>query len=310
MNIKSLDNIPVTDIMSLYIAEATQTPLLSADEERSLMHTIKQGTQAEKKLAQHNTRQPQTAAVLRQRVKEGKQARIRLIKANTRLVISVAQKYRGMGIPLIDLVQEGNIGLIHAIEKFDVHRGTRFATYATWWIRQHIVRALTNHSKTIRIPSHLNLLLQKAEQARATFEQTYRRDPTLYELAQMVGVSVTKMQRAIQTAQAPLSLDAPVTADGDTSLAEMLPDEKISDATRSIQQNELKNILQDALCSLNIRQAKILMLRYGLLGSEPHSRQEVGEKFGLNRERIRQLEVDALNKLRQSPRWQSLQDFL
>ncbi len=310
MNIKNLDNIPATDIMSLYIAEATRTPLLSASEERALIRTIKRGTQAEKKLAQHETSQPNTLVMLRLRVKEGKQSRTRLIKANTRLVISIAQKYRGMGIPLIDLVQEGNIGLIYAIEKFDLKHGTRFATYATWWIRQHIVRALTNQSKAIRIPSHINLLLQKAEQTRSTFEQKYQRDPSLSELAQMMGISVTKLKRAIQTAQTPVSLDAPATVDGDISLAEVLPDEKMSDATRRIQRNELKTILQDALCSLNIRQAKILMLRYGLLGSEPHSRQEIGKKFGLNRERIRQLEVDALNKLRQSPRWQSLQDFL
>lgn len=310
MNTKNLDNIPVTDIMSLYIAEATQTPLLSATEERTLIHTIKRGTQAEKKLSQPDVLQPQTMVLLRQRVKEGKQARTRLIKANTRLVISVAQKYRGMGIPLVDLVQEGNLGLMHAIDKFELQRNTRFATYATWWIRQHIVRALTNQSRSVRIPSHLTLLLQKAEQARIAFEQKYQRDPTLPELAQLVGVSVTKMKHAIQAAQAPLSLDAPLTADGDMSLAEVLPDKKISDAVRNMQRQELKDILQDALCSLNIRQARILMLRYGLLGSEPHSRQEVGEKFGLNRERIRQLEVDALNKLRQSPRWQSLQDFL
>jgi len=311
MTIKYPNNIPVTDIMSLYIAEATKTPLLSAQEERALIRTIKQGAQAEKRLSQLNSIHSNTAIALRQRAKKGKQARARLIRANTRLVISVAQKYRGMGIPLVDLVQEGNIGLIYAIEKFDLRRGTRFATYATWWIRQHIVRALSNHSKPIRLPSHLITLLQKVENARITFEQKYNRNPTLDELAQMVGTSTHKIARALRMGQPPLSLDAPATRDGDASLAEMLPaDNRMLESVQKIQHSELKQILQDALCSLNVRQAKILMLRYGLLGSQPHSRQEIGEKFGLNRERIRQLEVDALNKLRQSPRWQSLQDFL
>ncbi len=282
MNRKSLDHIPISDTLSLYIAEATRTPLLSRTEEIALMQAIKQGIRAGKKLARSSDLSPHTVSMLQQHIHRGKNARKHLIEANTRLVISIAQKYRGLGVPFADLIQEGNLGLM---------------------------RALSNQSRNVRLPAHIGDLLQRAKSLRKTYEASHGKSPTLNELAQQLGVSHHKLEHALRAAQAPVSLNQPLADDG-VSLMEQLPDNSTPEAHRELARHELKAALQKAMCILNARLSKILILRYGVLGNEPCSRKQLSEKMGLNQERIRQLEMEALYQLRTSTYFDELRDFL
>lgn len=305
---QTLENIPITDTISLYVAEATRTPLLSRLEEQQLMQHIERARTAVRKLnmlPDHHTRQHQE---LQDLVYHGKQARSRLITANTRLVLHVAQKYRGLGVPLSDLIQEGNLGLMHAIEKFDYRRGNRFSTYATWWIRQNILRALTQQSRAVRLPNHLHAKYRKIQQVIQDYEHRHGTQPTYREIASTLGMSAFAVRNILTVAQSTLSLNVTMEDDA-TSLQDSLPDDTIVHPQQQISWMELVNAVQDALCTLPARQARILTLRYGLQGNKPHSRKEIGEKVGLNRERVRQLEVEAINYLRYCRCTPQLHDF-
>lgn len=296
-NSSVLDNISPTDTISIYIAEATRIPLLTHREEKHLMQQIERARLAAKAL--------ETSSVTDHRQKnwqelyqEGERARSQLITANTRLVIYVAQKYRGMGIPLSDLIQEGNLGLIRAIESFDYRRGTRFATYATWWIRQGILRSLTYQSRAVRLPRHLQGKYREIQ----TFIEDYERDngerPSHHEISLILGISEFVVYNILTVSQPAKSLNY-IFEDGDTEeLQDFVSDDSRISAHRMLSMHELTAQIQDVLNILPSRQARILTLRYGLFGTRPHSRNEIGEKIGLNRERIRQLEIDALRKIR------------
>ncbi len=306
---QTLENIPITDTISLYVAEATRTPLLSHIEEQQLMQHIERARKAARKLETLASEHTQQYRELQNLVQRGRQARSRLITANTRLVLHVAQKYRGLGVPLSDLIQEGNLGLMRAIEKFDYRRGNRFSTYATWWIRQNILRALTQQSRTVRLPNYLRAKYSKIQRTIQDYECRHGTQPTHREIASTLGMSEFAVRKILSATQVAISLNFTVDEDA-TSLQDNLPDHTIVHPHRQMCCIELMHAVQDALCTLPARQARILTLRYGLLGSKPHSRKEIGEKVGLNRERVRQLEVEALNHLRRCGYTPRLHDFL
>ncbi len=310
MNTQSiLENIPVTDTISLYIAEATRTPLLSHAEEKQLMQHIERANKAVCALESLPNDHAHQHQELQRLACRGTQARSRLITANTRLVIHVAQKYRGLGVPLADLIQEGNLGLIRAIEKFDFRRGNRFATYATWWIRQNILRMLTYQSRSVRLPGYLQNKYRQVQTAIHDYEGMHGTHPTHQDIASIMGLSEFTVRNMLAATQTTMSLNFTID-DESASLQDNLPNHANITPHQWVNWHELTHTVQEALCTLPARQARILTLRYGLFGSESHSRKEIGKKMGLNRERVRQLEVEALNHLRHCRYTPGLHDFL
>ncbi|MFQ5578480.1 MAG: RNA polymerase sigma factor RpoD/SigA [Anaerolineae bacterium] len=303
-----LNNIPVDDIVSLYLAEATRVPLLTLAEEIQFAKLAEDGERARQRLA-HDRVDRQMEQPLQTAVKIGRAAREHLIKANTRLVVSIAQKYMGRGLPFCDLIQEGNLGLIKAVEKFDYRHGFKFSTYATWWIRQNVVRALADQARTIRMPVHINEQLRKLYKLSREFETTHGRKPTLSELANQMGLDPAEVEWAIRMNRRPLSLEHPIATGEREELGEFIQDDTAPPPYEVVQRQSLQETLQDVLCTLNSREAKIIQLRFGLQNGHSHTRQEIGRKFGLNRERIRQLESQALRRLRHPRRSRPLRDF-
>jgi len=295
-----MDNIPVNDLVSMYLAEATQFPLLSFAEEITLAQDIEQGRAAAES---HDLPNPKGAIARAERARE------HLIKANTRLVVSIAQKYMGRGLPFPDLIQEGNLGLIRAVEKFDYRLGYRFSTYATWWIRQNVVRALAEQTRTIRAPVHINDRLRKIYMFSVEFESANGRKPTMRELSAALDVPPRELRRTLHMNRHLLSLDQPFGDDDERDLKDTLQDTTMPTPTDKANQHSLQEKMQDILCTLNPREAKIIQLRFGLHSGNGLTRQEIGQKFGLNRERIRQLDVQALRRLRHPRRLRMLRDF-
>ena len=297
------------DILTRYIVEATFTPLLTAAEEKTLAQQIELGVEAEQILAEtslnaHNTN------LLHSQIELGQAARSRMIVANTRLVINLAKKSADKSnIPIIDLIQEGNIGLIRAVDLFDYRRGTRFSTYATWWIRQHIFRAINQQSRMIRIPSHLNDKFKKLTKLTEKFEHKHGRKPSNNELAKLAKMPLAKVENLLNLSRPVLSLEDPAGNSGDYSLHDYLAANPKDTPQYHISKYALEHALRKALSTLSAREEQIIKLRFGSYGHIPLSRQEVGEKFSLNRERIRQLEIHALKQLRNSDVTKFLQDF-
>ena len=293
-----LSGVPIDDSVGLYFREMGQQSLLSAAEEVQLAKEIEQGRAAE---LQKETNVDLTLDQMDQMenlIGIGDAARAHLIRANTRLVVSIAKKYRGRGLQFLDLIQEGNVGLMKAVEKYDYTRGNRFSTYATWWIRQAVTRALANHGRTIRIPAHLGGRISKLYQIAQELEQELGRQPTAEEIAVQMELPADRVRWMLRTSRQPVHLERPVGDESDAELGDFIEDVEAPPPAETVAQTMLTEEISEILDQLTPREARILRLRYGLQDGESRTLKEVGEMFGLSRERIRQLEKEALRKLR------------
>ncbi|MFA7408198.1 MAG: sigma-70 family RNA polymerase sigma factor [Anaerolineaceae bacterium] len=299
------------DTIGLYLKEMSLEPLLSIPEEQLIAKQIEQGRLAKIELANidHDT-QPERAAELRLLIAEGEDAWEHLIKANTRLVVSIAKRYIGRGMPFLDLIQEGNLGLIKAVEKFDYKRGFRFSTYATWWIRQSITRSISDQGRTIRIPVHMIDRIRELFRVHHELEQSLGRKPLAKEIAEKLNLSVDKVQWIMRISWLPLSLETPVGDDEESELGMFVEDEDNPSPIDVTYQSMMHDKIDEVLATLTPREARILRMRFGLDGGRAYTLKEVGLKFGLTRERIRQIEGKALRQLRHPHKARQLKDFL
>ena len=286
------------DLVRLYLTDIGQYTLLTKDDEVELAQKIEAGIEAREDLATGKSLSSRRRVELRRLVADGEQAERQFVQSNLRLVVSIAKKYQASGLPLLDLVQEGNLGLMHAVEKFDWRKGFKFSTYATWWIRQAITRGIANTGRTIRLPVHAGDTLTRLQKARARLELRYGRPATLSELAAEVEMPEQKVTEALRFAAEPLSLSEPLREDGDAELGDVVEDRSAESpfevAATALLPEEIKRLLSP----LDEREREILTLRYGLDRGEPRTLEEVGEHFNLTRERIRQIEARAMSKLR------------
>lgn len=303
-----LENVSSDDTVGLYLKEMALTPLLTVEEERALAIRISRGREARRELMRLNSRDSDARLELELLAQEGQAAREALIKANTRLVVSIARRYMGRGVPLLDLIQEGNLGLMKAVEKYEHQRGFRFSTYATWWIRQSIVRSIADQGRTIRVPVHMIDRLRQVYKANQELEQQLGRTPTAQELAAYLNFDYSKLRWLLQVSQTPLSLETPL-SDDDTELGAYIEDVSAPSPAQITYENMLRERVEEALATLTPREARVLRLRFGLGQDRPYTLEEVGQKFGLTRERIRQIEGKALRRLRQPSRARMLRDF-
>ncbi len=304
-----LANIDTDDMIGLYLKEVGRIPLLTAEEEVELAQKIEAGRQARAELARGNV-PPERREELRRQIEEGWAAREKLITANSRLVISVAKKYMGRGVSFLDLIQEGNIGLIRATKKFDWRRGHKFSTYATWWIRQAVTRAIADQGRTIRVPVHMGDQINKLLRVQHQLTQQLGRDPTVEELAEALGVPPKKVEHMIQVARRPLSLEMPTDDEEDSVLGDFVQDDGALAPDEAATHNLLRQHLEEVLKTLPPREVRILQLRYGLLDGQAYTLEEVGRKMGVTRERVRQIEAQALSRLRQPNIRRQLQEYL
>ncbi len=307
----SLDLLPVEDTVEIYLKEMSRVPLLTMEEECALAQRIQRGREAQAELAKLTGRgQTSRRRELEAIVEDGRLAREHIIKANTRLVVSIAKRYIGHGVPFLDLIQEGNLGLMKAVEKFEHQRGFRFSTYATWWIRQTITRAIADQGRTIRLPVHMTDRIRLLKRTSHRLEQTLGRPPTVNELATELNLPTDKVQWMLQVARVPLSLETPVGDEEDSELGMFVEDQISPSPTQVVYQTMLRERVEEVLSTLSPREARILRLRFGLDDNHPYTLEEVGAKFGLTRERIRQIEGKALRRLRHPYRARQLREYL
>jgi RNA polymerase primary sigma factor len=304
-----LNLIDIDDSISLYLKEIGRVTLLTAEEEVILAKRMERGKEARQKLTQ-GVDDPAEQKKLLAAVKDGQAAQEHLIKANSRLVVSVAKKYVGRGVPFLDLIQEGNIGLIRAVKKFDYRRGYKFSTYATWWIRQAVTRAIADQGRTIRVPVHMYEQINRLTRTSRQLVQELGRDPTTEEIADRLGVPPRKVEQIIRVSQRPLSLEMPVGEEEDSYLGDFIEDAEADSPTDSASQTMLRQVIDDIFESLTPREVRILQLRFGLVDGYSYTLEEVGKKFGVTRERIRQIEAQALGRLRHPSRSRKLRDYL
>ncbi|GAC1545989.1 MAG: sigma-70 family RNA polymerase sigma factor [Herpetosiphon sp.] len=304
------DATPLDDAIQLYLNEIGQVALLSAAQEVSLAQRIEQGKAARAELEQEHYGTGDERQALEASVEDGGRARQDLIQANLRLVVSVAKKYIGHQLSFLDLVQEGNLGLMRAVEKFDWRKGNRFSTYATWWIRQSVSRSLAEHGRLIRLPVHLGEMIGQVRRTMYQLEQTLERPPTHDEIATALGITTRKVKRLLTAAITPLSLEQPVGPDGDTFIGEMLADSDEHTPVEQATQHLLYEDIHSALHTLPERERRVLQMRYGLADGKRRTLEEVGAAFGITRERTRQIEAEAMRHLR-VPEWeQRLEGYL
>ncbi len=308
----NLDSISSDDTIGLYLKEMSRVPLLKVDEEMEIARRIETGRFSKEELSRSNGGcPPQQKKLLQQQVEDGQLAREHLIKANTRLVVSVAKKYIGRGVPFLDLIQEGNLGLMKAVEKFDYHRGFRFSTYATWWIRQTITRSIADQGRTIRVPVHMVDRIRQLYKLTHEMEQKLGRLPTNEELAEKMDTTPPKIEWMLRVSWLPLSLESPINDDEeDSELGQFVEDQLSPTPIQSAYSKLLREKIEEVLDTLPPRESRILRLRFGLENGHNYTLEEVGEKFGLTRERIRQIESKALRRLRHPRRSRQLREYL
>jgi RNA polymerase primary sigma factor len=289
----------------------TRVPLLTNKEEVRLARAIERGRAAEMKLKLRGHRlTPQQRRRYEQTIEAGRQAREHLIKANTRLVVSIAKKYMGRGVPFLDLIQEGNLGLMKSVEKFNYKLGFRFSTYATWWIRQTITRAIADQSRTIRVPVHMNDRIRRLYKVTRELEQMLGRQPTPKEVARELGIDSEQVEWMLKVSWRPLSLEQPIGEEEDSEFGAFVEDENAPSPAQTVYEDLLKKKVEEMLSTLTPREQRILRLRFGLVNGKCYTLEEVGQKFGLTRERIRQIEARALRRLRHPRRARYLKDYL
>ncbi len=287
------------DLVRLYLTDIGQYTLLTKDDEVRLAKAIEAGKLANEEMANTTNLTPTKRRELRKAAREGEIAERAFVQSNLRLVVSIAKKYQASGLPLLDLIQEGNLGLMHAVEKFDWRKGFKFSTYATWWIRQAITRGIANTGRTIRLPVHAGDTLARLQKARSRLELKFGRPATLAELAKEVEMPEDKVTEALRFAAEPLSLSEPLREDGDAELGDVVEDRSAESPFEVAATALLPEEIQRLLAPLDEREREILRLRFGLDGSgEGRTLEEVGEHFQLTRERIRQIEARAMSKLR------------
>jgi RNA polymerase primary sigma factor len=305
-----------SDPVRMYLREIGQVPLLTAQEEVDLAKRIEAGVLAEERLADLNASgeiaqlEPVEKAGLRRTVRDGERAKQELTQANLRLVVSIAKRYLGRGMQILDLIQEGNLGLMRAVEKFDYTKGFKFSTYATWWIRQAITRAIADQARTIRIPVHMVESINKVHRHQRLLIQELEREPTVEELAAKTELTPQRVREILRISQDPLSLDSPVGDEEDSHLADFIEDQHAVMPADVATANSLSEQIMSALDELSDREKEVVRLRFGLNGDQPRTLEEVGRQFGVTRERIRQIESKTLAKLRHPQRRQKLEDYL
>jgi RNA polymerase primary sigma factor len=302
----------IDDPVRMYLKEIGKVPLLSSDEEIELARRMWEGDEAGRKLSVPAAKggPPAEREAWRAVERGGQIARMRLAEANLRLVVSIAKRYVGRGMLFLDLIQEGNLGLIKAVEKFDHTKGYKFSTYATWWIRQAITRAIADQARTIRIPVHMVETINKVIRVSRQLLQELGHDPTPEEIAQEMSMPVDKVREIMKIAQEPISLETPIGEEEDSHLGDFIPDEDASEPAEAASFTLLKEQLVDVLGTLTQREEKVLRLRFGIEDGRTRTLEEVGREFNVTRERIRQIEAKALRKLRHPSRSKKLKDFL
>ena len=309
-----VDSFSIDDPVRMYLKEIGKVPLLSADEEIALATRMnaKNDAEARIKAAEESgeTIPEEEMAALKKTIKDGEKAKQKLAEANLRLVVSIAKRYVGRGMQFLDLIQEGNLGLIKAVEKFDHTKGFKFSTYATWWIRQAITRAIADQARTIRIPVHMVETINKVKKVSSQLLHEYGHDPSAEEIAERLDMPVDKVREIMRVAQEPVSLETPIGEEEDSHLGDFIPDDDAPVPAEAASQTLLKEQLADVLKTLTPREEKVLRLRFGLEDGRPRTLEEVGKEFNVTRERIRQIEAKALRKLRHPSRSKKLRDFL
>lgn len=308
-SINDLSQVPVEDAVGLYMRQMSEERLLAPEEEFHLARTIEVGRSAAINLSEdglYGAGRVRLTALQQ----AGQAARTRLIRANTRLVVSIAKKYRGHGLQFLDLIQEGNIGLITAVDRFDYRRGNRFSTYAAWWIRHAMQRAVASHSRSIRLPVHLVGYVYKLYRAAHELSQAKGREPTVEEIADHIGLSLVRIRWLLEISRYPLYLEQPAGSELDSELGDFIEDVKAQEPGEALVQDTLREELLQALDQLAPREAHILRLRYGLQDGEAYTLKEIGDMLGLSRERVRQLQNSALHSLSCSDLVGSLRHYL
>jgi RNA polymerase sigma factor RpoD-like protein len=302
--------VQAADLVRSYLNEIGKVPLLSAIDEVELSKSIEAGLYASNLLSS-----PKRMTLARRRelqaiCADGARAKDLLLRANLRLVVSLAKRYTGRGMPFLDLIQEGNLGLIRAVEKFDYTKGFKFSTYATWWIRQAISRAMADQSRTIRLPVHLVEQINKVQRMRRELGQSLGRDATDAEVAAELDIAVERLAQLMDHARDLVSLDQTVGTEEDSSLGDFIADRDATKPTEAVEFDLMRKQLADVLNSLDPREAAVVRLRYGIADGNPHTLDDIAKKFGLSRERIRQIERETMAKLRHPSRSQILRDYL
>ena len=309
-----VDSFNIDDPVRMYLKEIGKVPLLTADQEVELATAMSAGREAKERLAEleesGETLPEDEMAALKKQLKAGERAKQQLAEANLRLVVSIAKRYVGRGMLFLDLIQEGNLGLIKAVEKFDYTKGYKFSTYATWWIRQAITRAIADQARTIRIPVHMVETINKVIRVSRQLMQELGHDPSPKEISEEMGMPVDKVREILKIAQEPVSLETPIGEEEDSHLGDFIPDEGVSEPSEAASFTLLKEQLVDVLSTLTPREEKVLKLRFGIEDGRTRTLEEVGKEFNVTRERIRQIEAKALRKLRHPSRSKKLKDFL
>ena len=312
-----VNSFSIDDPVRMYLKEIGKVALLTPEEEVSLAQAMSAGNEAAEKLAELRRQReegaeidPALEAALRKQYRAGETAKQKLAEANLRLVVSIAKRYVGRGMLFLDLIQEGNLGLIKAVEKFDYTKGYKFSTYATWWIRQAITRAIADQARTIRIPVHMVETINKVIRVSRQLLQELGHDPSPNEIAAEMNMPVDKVREIMKIAQEPVSLETPIGEEEDSHLGDFIPDEGASEPSEAASFTLLKEQLMDVLSTLTPREEKVLKLRFGIEDGRTRTLEEVGKEFNVTRERIRQIEAKALRKLRHPSRSKKLKDFL